>query len=94
MTKYQIVIGLAILVLTSCGSIKRTDTDFRYVTANQVGVKPQEVKILSSEGGHIPVRTLLTGEVEGFKWTAKTSKGNYNCEGDVNLDRVICDPAN
>ena len=91
MGKQVITLGLTALMVSGC-AIQRTETDFRSVTAAQVGVPAQEVKILSSTGGtYNPLITSFTGKVQGFNWTADTPKGIYSCEGDVNLTRVICD---
>ena len=92
MRRHLVGIGIASAVLTLSGcSIDRTDTDLKVVTGKQVGVNPQDVAILSREGGtYNPIVTGFTGHVDGFTWNAQTPKGNYSCEGDVNLDRVLC----
>lgn len=84
------VLVSACLPTTGTDGPFRTETDFKVVTAEDIDIDPQSITISDVTGGL--ARTALGAwYVDGpYRWRAGTPQGDYNCEGDVNLTRVLC----
>lgn len=85
--------GLILFIsLSGCVRPWQNEADLKRATAAKLDLAVSDIDIVSSKvATNLTLATAgYTGEDTGSKWTAKTRRGIYECDADINLFNISC----